>query len=262
MQVCWNCGTSHNGERDPTFALSGDERFGQDAKLAPFESPTSAAAPPTTTAPTVVHTAIAKSAVGAALIATLGFALIWWIELPRSAADFYNVGLDELVGRDYPRAIASFTAALDRAKHEDNVDRKYLRELISHIHAYRAVAYLNNRNLEAAIDDLSKSLQFVDLQESNYSEGKEIQSPILNRDTDASSGRFGYVINYEELVVYRRLLRANAHLLAERPEPAIADTIEVLRHFPEHTTARHILTAAEEGRDLNWNVQVTRTLCN
>jgi hypothetical protein len=134
--------------------------------------------------------------------------------------------------------------------------------LLPFVRANRAVAYLNNGDHDRAIEDLTASLEDTDFDDFFLVNGTLVSRPVSSMQsvdsTSPSERYFFFISNPEKHVVFWRLMRAEANLRAGRPESAIADANEILHCFPEHKTAKSVLSAAKEGRDFNWDVQVTR----
>jgi tetratricopeptide (TPR) repeat protein len=261
MFDCWNCGTSCDGVRDPAFACADDERAWNDNRLAPIELPSK----PTAVrdgAPRNVRATLAKLAICTLFVVSVGAAIVWWIQLPRTAGDFYNRGITRLHDRDYKGAIDDFSESLHRSEQASKGEARLPKALLPFVRANRAVAYLNNGDHDRAIDDLNASLESTAFDDFFLVNGTLVGRPVSSMQsvdpTCSSEGYFFFVSNPEKHVVFWRLMRAEANLRAGRPESAVADANEILHYFPDHKTAKSVLSAAKEGRDFNWNVQVTR----
>ena len=216
FDVCWKCGTSRWGDRDPKFQ-SADEISSSETALLPVidsHEPVEEFQPPAVQ--------WNRRLIAGALAVTLCLLLlVAWLTWPKSAADFYEIGLVHLQRQQYSEAVHALSRSLELL--EDEEEPVNPRE----IYVARAVAYNNMAKYEEALEDISRAIELIP---------PSVNGVLLSSDV---------MLTREEMLY---LVRANALIGLGKNQQAIADVHLVLEKDPNNKKAQELMVIAREDR--------------
>ena len=231
LDICWNCGTSRDGDRDPDFKCA-DELAPSDTANLPqvdsemFHCGTSPAPPPK------IKLGL-RRLFGIVAISVIIFAVVAWCSQPKTCDDFCRLGMAHLELGEYPEAVVDLTRAIELIEDEDNQSR------LPVIYCARAVAYNNQDDYANSLRDV---YQAIDLMAS--------QRGLLGFHFVVSDASGNSILVSEETLASWHLVRANALIGLGEKEKAIPDLNIVLQSDPKNRGALDLLAIAEGRKQI------------
>ncbi len=151
FEVCWNCGTSREGDHDPDFKSADAFTPAETARLSPYAPPAPEAADSTAPAAPPMKFGL-RTLFVAVTACALFFAVAAWSERPRTSDDFFELGVERHAAGKYPQAIAALTRAIEL--HEESETRTWL----CAIYTCRAESYNSQGDFENAFRDITHAM--------------------------------------------------------------------------------------------------------
>lgn len=228
LDVCWNCGTSSDGEADPDFKqadqLHRDEieiHFSiEPEEVTQSDSESSTNDPPFEITRRNVFYFFGVSFLISSIIGGIGYLG----SLPRTADEFYRRGVIRTRAENYQGAIIDLSRAIELRQSEGS------QSFLPMMYAARAVAYNNLGNYEKSLSDVSYPISIG---------GPVTESPESWKLVAISSR----VPRKTLLGCY--LLRANALVSLGQKEKAISDLNIILKSDPKNKNALNLLEIAK-----------------
>lgn len=230
LDVCWSCGTSRDGSRDPDFKPADDLTRLDTANLPQVDStlqtPDAPAAPP----PLPKIRFGLRILFGVVAICAIVFAIVAWYASHKTSEDYFHLGIAHLESEEYPEAIADLTRAIKLIEDEDNQSN------LPVVYAARAAAHNNQGDYTNSLHDVSRAIDLM---------APPLDIPgVLPMDASGNP-----IVVPQDTVAGWHVLRANALIGLGKKEDAIPDLKVVLQNDPKNQSALHLLAIAEGRKE-------------
>lgn len=230
LHICWKCGTSRDGTRDPDFKSVDNLARPDTANLSQVDPTLLTSAGPTAPPALPNIKFVLRTFLGIAAVCAILFAIGAWYNRAQTPEDFYRLGMAHLESEEYPEGIADLTRAVEIIEDEDD------QSILPVLYAARALAFNNQGNYASALHDTSRA---IDLLTPRRVFG------LMAMDSSQDS----FFVS-PEILTSLHLVRGNALIGLGRKAEAIRDLNVVLQEDPKNQVALHLLAVAEGRKDV------------